>query len=234
MFFRRKRRADGTAIGRWHEFAERLELRDASDVAERIRRWLDLGDAELSPVYLLQRTDMPAIYLYDSRTSRHGPTGSVRALRRSVLVRSDDPISHVAFRAWPRQNAVLESLEASRSGAVRVDVADDPVFDAAVSVFARDVRAPLRALRPHVREVLARLLVERGAPSIRIVVGERHLVTTFDAADGDALTTLEEVLADTLALTALLPSAGGAATPAGGGSPAGDVPIAPDDRPELH
>jgi hypothetical protein len=209
--------------------AARLELLDASDVAERVRRWLDLGDALLEPVYLLQRTGLPAVYLYDAHTSRHGPTGSVRRTRRSCLVRSDEPISSVAFRAWPRQNAVIESLEASRSGAVRVDVAADPGFDRAVSVFARDPEAPLRALTAPVREVLTRLLVAREAPGVQVVAGERHLVVSFDAEEVDALTTLEQVLADTLSLIALLPSAHARTR-----ERPSDVSISPDDLLELN
>jgi hypothetical protein len=228
MFFRRRAPADETAIDRWRDLASRLELQDAGDVAERIRRWLDLGDALLEPVYLLQRPGLPAVYLYDAHTSRKGPTGAVRRTRRACLVRSEEALSAVAFRAWPRQNAVLESLEASRSGAVRVDVLADPAFDATISVFARDAKEPLRALVPAVREVLTRLLVGRDAPATRVVVGERHLVASFDAAESDALATLEEVLSDTLALTALLPSAGK------GRPPATDVSISPDDLLELH
>jgi hypothetical protein len=229
MFFRRRRPADDTATDRWGDLAARLELLDASDVAERIRRWLDLGDAELHPVYLLQRAGLPAVYLYDVHTSRRGPSGAVRRLRRSCLVRSEGELSAAAFRAWPRQNAVLESLEASRSGAVRVELHADPAFDAAVSVFAREASGPLRALTPGVREVLTRLLVGREAPAARVVVGERHLVASFEAAEADALTMLEQVLADTLALTALLPAV--AEPPR---QQATDVSISPDDLLELH
>jgi hypothetical protein len=210
MFFRRRERAEQTPSDGWRALALRLELADASDVAERIRRWLDLGDTEVAPVYLLQRAGLPAVYLYDAHTVRQGPAGTARRTRRACLVRSDGPISSAAFRAWPRQNEVLESLEASRSGAVRVTVASDPDFDGAVSVFARDAGVALASLVPAVRQVLARLLVGRGVPGARVVVGERHLVASFEAVPGDALAALESVLADTLALVALLPAAGGA------------------------
>jgi hypothetical protein len=241
VFFRRKPRAGEDVVDGWAALSARLELRDASDVAERIRRWLDLGDAELSPLYLLQREGLPATYVYDAHTTRKGPSGAIRRTRRCCLVRSDTLLSDVAFRAWPRQNEVLESLEASRSGAVRVEVPDDAAFDAAVSVFARDAAA-WRDVPAPVRDVLARLLTVRGAPDARVVVGERHLLASFDGSLGADLAILEHVLADTLALTVLLPALkGAAARPAG--EPAGrvepatppgplpdiDVSISPDD-----
>jgi hypothetical protein len=230
MFFRRRHPPAESDADRWRAFAERLELRDAGDVAERIRRWLDLDDAELRPVYLLQRPDLPAVYVYDVHTLRRGPTGELRRTRRCCLVRAEDALSAVAFRAWPRQNKVLDSLEASRSGAQRLELDDDPEFDAAVSVFARDAEGAVRALGGGVREVLARLLTLRGAGEPRVVVGERHLLVSFDAAEGDDMELAEAVLADTLALAALLPARAGPAMPV---VTAPLVEISPDDLLDL-
>jgi hypothetical protein len=206
MLFRRARSKGDPAVDRWRALAERLELHDAGDVAERIRRWLDLDDAQLEPVYLLQRDGLPAVYLYDAHTTRRGPSGAVRFTRRCCLVRSDTPVCAVAFRAMPRQNKAVEAIEAGRSGGARIAIPSDATFEAAVSVFARDAEAARGVLAGPVREVLARTLTGRGARAPRLVVGERHLVVTFDVTKEDVdLLKLERVLADTLSLVALLP-----------------------------
>lgn len=252
MFFRRRPAPVDPASARWSDLAARLELQDAGDVAERIRRWLALGDAELAPVYLLQRPGLPAVYLYDAHTVRTGPSGTVRATKRCCLVRSDGPISGVAFRAMPRSTKAAEAIEAGRSGGARVPFEADEAFERAVSVVARDVEAVAATLAAPVRLVLRRALVDRGAVEPRIVVGERHLVASFDAAPAeDELTVLEQVLADTLSLVALLPGPPAPAPTADDataavvvaaphGRPAADaavpprpVPISPDDLLDL-
>jgi hypothetical protein len=232
MFFRRHDR-EQPPLDPWGELARRLELVDASDVGERIHRWLDLGDAHLAPVYQLRRPGLPAAYLFDALHERQGPSGRVSWTRRCCLVRSEVPVSRVSFRATARQNKVLESLEASRSGAVRVAVTADPVFDAAVSVYARDATAAAAALTPPVRRVLQRLLVERAAPDARLVVGEQHLVSSFETQPGDAMVTLEQVLADTLSLATLLPTGRGGLTVGRSPAPAPPAAITPDDLLEL-
>lgn len=205
VFFRRKP-APRTRADRWPALAERLELVDASDHAERIRRWLDLDVAAIGPVYALRRQGLPSAYLFDTRSERRGPSGTVQALRSHCLVRSGGVICRIAFRALPRQDKVLESLQASRSGAVRLELPADPTFDAAVSVYAREAEGLAALLTSPVRRVLRRLLVEREAPGISLVVGERHLVAGFATSEERSLVTLEQVLADTISLVALLPA----------------------------
>jgi len=205
VFFRRKQPID-ERLERWRSLAARLELSDAADVAERIRRWLDLDVASLAPIFALHRDGLPTAYLFDAVSERRGPSGVVTVVRTICMVRSEDPIARVAFRASPRQDKVLESLQASRSGAVRLALPNDPAFDADVSVYARDADGVTLLLTPPVRAVLRRLLVERAAPDVSLVVGERHVVTGFAGGAEGALETLEQVLADTLSLVSLLPA----------------------------
>ena len=205
MFFRRTPAPDARSE-RWRAFAERLELVDANDLTERIRRWLDLDVATLEPVYALRREGLPTAYLFDARSERRGPSGVVTSVRTTCLVRSDALIARAAFKALPRQDKVLESLQASRSGAVRLAFASDPGFDERVSVYARDGDGAEVLLTPPVRGVLRRLLVDRDAPGVGVVVGERHVVTSFAGGDEGALGTLEQLLTDTLSLVSLLPA----------------------------
>jgi hypothetical protein len=205
VFFRRSQPVD-ERLERWRSLAERLELTDAADVAERVRRWLDLDVSSLGPIFTLRREGLPAAYLFDAVSERRGPSGVVRVVRTTCMVRSDAPITRAAFRASPRQDKVLESLQASRSGAVRLEVPSDPAFDADVSVYARDADGVALLLTTPVRSVLRRLLVERAAPDVGLVVGEHHVVTGFAGGGEGALVTLEHLLADTLSLVSLLPA----------------------------
>ena len=205
MFFRR-RTPQTTRFDRWRSLADRLELVDASDHAERIRRWLDLDVSALEPLYALRRPGLPVTYLFDTVSERRGPSGVVRVLHRYCLVRSEGEVSRVAFRATARQDKVLESLQASRSGAVRVGLAHVPDFDRVVSLYARAEAALAPLMTAPVRSVLKRLLAEREAPGVSLVVGERHVVVRFVVSEDDALTLLEQLLADTLSLVSLLPA----------------------------
>lgn len=205
MFFRRRPPPSGRSE-RWRALADRLELVDASDHAERIRRWLDLDVDALEPAYALRRSGVPTVYLFDTLRERRGPSGVARSLHRHALVRGGDEVSRVAFRALPRQDKVLESLQASRSGAERVALRSAPEFDARVSLYARAPDALAALMTAPVRRALERLLVDRGAPSVSLVVGERHVLVRFATDDDDDLVRLELLLADTLSLVSLLPA----------------------------
>ena len=205
MFFRRRPRPD-TRADRWRTLATRLDLVDASDHAERVRRWLDLDAATLAPLYALRRPGLPSTFLFDALSERRGPSGAVRVLHRYCLVRSESEVSRIAFRATARQDKVLESLQASRSGAVRVAFPHAPSFDQAVSLYARDATTLTPLLTQPLRSVLQRLLAERAASGTELVVGARHMVVRFVASEDDDLTLLEQLLADSLSLASLLPA----------------------------
>jgi hypothetical protein len=180
MWFRRRPR-DPSRADRWSAFAARLGAAPADDVAERLRRFLDLDEAELLHVHALRRPDAPTVYLFDVVRRRRGPTGEVVRWSAWCLVRGDRTLAPVSFRATARREAVLESLEASRSGAVRVDLGAFPEVDAALAVFARDAVSVRAALTPPVNVVLARLVAV--GPGGVVTVGERHLIGRMDVEE---------------------------------------------------
>ena len=206
VVFRRRKPVMLPRDDRWRALAERLDLSDASDRAERIRRWLDLDVVELQPVYALRREGLPTAYLFDTLAERRGPSGTVQVRRSHCLVRSGAVICSVAFRALPRQDKVLESLQASRSGAVRLEIGSDPEFEASVSLYTRDPEGLAALLTTPIRRVLRRLLAERQADAISLVVGERHVVASFTGGEERSMVMLEGVLADTMSLVSLLPA----------------------------
>jgi hypothetical protein len=202
MWFRRPPRTP-TRTDRWADFAARIEAHDASAAAERLRRFLDLDDAELQHAHVLRRASQPSLYLFDVVRRRVGPSGQVVRWSTWALVRSDRPLSPVSFRVGPRRDAVLEALEASRTGAVRVDLTGRPEVDAALAVLAREPAAALALLTPAVTDVLQRMTAV--GPGAGVVVAERHLLAHVDVEeDGDPADVMP-LAADLLALSALLP-----------------------------
>src|SRR5680860_666171 len=74
------RRKSATRSDDWREFAAALELRESSDLAERLREHLDLGDGAIAPVFSLSRPGQPQLVIFDQSRARFGPTGSVSKL----------------------------------------------------------------------------------------------------------------------------------------------------------
>jgi len=196
MWFRRRPR-DPVRADRWAAFASRIGAVAADDVAERLRRFLDLDEAEVRHAHALKRIDAPAVYLFDVVRRRRGPTGEAVRWSAWCLLRGERPLAPVSFRATARREAVLESLEASRSGAVRVDLGAFPEVDAALAVFARDAVAVRAALTPPVTLALARLVA--AGPGAVVTVGERHVIGHVDvdeAGDPAELQPLADGLLD--------------------------------------
>jgi hypothetical protein len=203
MWLRRPPRTPDRA-DRWTDFAARIEAHDAASAAERLRRFLDLDDAELRHAHVLRRPSQPSLYLFDVVRRRIGPSGQVVRWSTWALVRADRPLSPVSFRVAPRRDAVLEALEASRTGAVRVDLGARPEVDAALAVLARDPAAARVLLTPAVTDVLQRMVaVGSGAG---VVVAERHLLAHVDVAEEGDPADVMPLATDLLALSALLPS----------------------------
>jgi hypothetical protein len=190
MWFRRRPRESSRA-DRWSSFAARLGAVPADDVAERLRRFLDLDDAEVHHVHAVRRADAPTLYLFDVVRRRRGPTGAVVRWSTWCMVRGERPVARVSFRASARRDAVLESLEASRSGAVRVDLGAFPDVDAALAVFARDAAAVRAVLTPPVTVVLARLVA--AGPGATVTVGERHVIGRIDVDESGDPADVEDV-----------------------------------------
>lgn len=208
----------------WAGFAAEFELDPMPDLAELLRDQFALGGGELDPVYALQRTDQPQVVAFDQRRERRGPTGSVATLRTLVAVRSQVDRSSLSLRVSSRRSKALESIEASRSGAQRLELPDHPDFDEHVSVYTREPQQARRLLTPAVRMVLGRLLTTadgateaaqpRGrrvglatptvAPSV--VVGTRNLLLTLEPRAPLPFQPLADLLIDMLSLYAALSS----------------------------
>lgn len=204
MPFRPHRRADARLEG-WRVFAGRLELEEATDQAERVRRWLAIGDDAIEPLYTLRRDGQPSLYLFDQRGNRTGPTGSVPQWLSGVLLRSPDEVCATSLRATPRKNKVMESLEASRTGSQRL-VFDDPSDDDdAISIYARDPSVATSMLRRAARDVLVRALTGRDAAPV-LVVGNQHMMVTAEGREPLPFEALEGWASDLLTLYAMLAS----------------------------
>ena len=203
MWFRRPPRSP-TRADRWAAFASGLEAQDAAAAAERLRRFLDLDDAELRHAHVLRRSGQSSLYLFDVVRRRSGPNGEVVRWSTWALVRGDRTLSPVSFRVAPRREAVLEALEASRTGARRVDLATRPEVDAALAVLAREPAAARALLTPAVTDVLTRMVAVGSGTGV--VVGERHLLAHVDVdEDGDPAVVMP-LASDLLTLSALLPA----------------------------
>lgn len=189
MLFRKKR--EESVESAWQAFARRLELEDASAVAERLRRWLDLEDVMLDPVYALQRDGQPTLYLFEYLRRRSGPTGSVGQRVANCLLRAEEPFASIGLRAHPKRNSVMESLEASRTGSSIVDLPAG--CGSAISVFARDPDEAARVMTTEACQVLERALGRHGADAV--VIGERYLLATLETDDEGADATRDDTLA---------------------------------------
>lgn len=208
----------------WTGFAAEFELDPMPELAEILRDQFALDDGELDPVYALQRTDQPQLVAFDQWRERRGPTGSVAKLRTLVAVRSQVDRASLSLRVSSRRNKALESIEASRSGAQRLELPNHPDFDEHVSVYTREPQEARLLLTPAVRVVLARLMrtaddateaaQPRGgrggllAPSVApsVVVGTRNLLLTLEPREPLPFEPLADLLIDMLSLYAALSS----------------------------
>jgi hypothetical protein len=205
VWFRRPPPSPPARADRWRAFAATLEAQPAEGAAERLRSFLDLGDAEVRHAHVLRRSGQPSLYVFDVVRRRAGPAGEVVRWSSWVLVRSERPISPVSFRVAPRRDAILESLEASRIGASRVDLASRPELDAVLAVLARDPAAVRALLTPSVTEVLQRMVA--AGPGASVVAGERHVLAHVDVLEDDDPASLLALVSDLLFLCTLLPIA---------------------------
>lgn len=224
-----RRAKDGDLRAReWREFAGAFGLEPAPTLAETLREDLDLGPGAIADVYELARPDQPDVVVFEQANDRDGPAGTVAGLRIGVVVRSCVDHSPVSLRASAKRHKVLEGLVAGRSGAQRLDGAFDAEFDAAVSVYARDVEPAVALLTRPVRTVLARLLSEadevvasataaptRGVPrhangaAPSVAIGPRNLYLALEVGVPFELDALGVLMADLLTLHVALLSAAG-------------------------
>jgi len=179
----------------WRAFAGAFELEPAPALAETLREDLDLGPGAIATVYERARPDQPDTVVFEQANDRDGPAGTLTGLRIGVVVRSSVEHSSVSLRASARRHKILEGLVAGRSGAQRLDGAFDPEFDAAVSVYAREVDQATALLTRPVRTVLARLLGEADEVVVGLAEGLRAALDQDRLPDVLAgLATLEQLV----------------------------------------
>lgn len=222
MFFAGARGADPRLL-EWARFAEEFEFVDAGELGEPLEQQFSLGEGQLQPIYALRRPGQPLLVAFDQRRQRSGPTGSVVSLRTFVAVRGSSDQSAPPMRAAARRGKALESLEASRSGAQRLTVENDPVFEESVSVYTREPRSAQAVLTAPVREVLRRLLLAADQAALNangtggtfattvapsLVVGQRNLLLCLEPRNALPVSALGSLLADMLSLHVALDSAG--------------------------
>lgn len=197
-----RRRRPPTRSERWRAFAGELEAQPAPAASERLRRFLDLDEAEVHHVHAVRHVGEPSLFVFDVLRRRRGPRGEVARWSSWALVRSDRTLAPTSFRAAPRRPEVLESLAASRTGSERVDLGAWPTLDAAVALFAREPDGVRALLSPSLADTLLRLLAVD--PSTEVIVGQRHLIARLDVAESDEPARVKPLAGDLLLLSSLL------------------------------
>jgi hypothetical protein len=199
-FWRRRRKP--TRAERWRAFAEELEAQPAEGATDRLRRFLDLDEAEVRNLHAVRHAGEPSLYVFDVVRRRRGPAGEVERWSTWALVRSDRSLSPASFRAAPRRPEVLESLAASRTGSERVDLSGWPELDATIALYTREQDSIRGLLSLAVVDTLLALL--KVDPSAEVIVGQRHLIARLDIEEGDDPGRVKPLAADLLLLANLL------------------------------
>jgi hypothetical protein len=182
MWFKRRPRPP-TRTDRWAAFAAATDAKPIDGASERLRRFLDLHDGELRHLHVWRRPGAPSLHMFDLVRVRTGPAGSHVTWSTWGLVQSRSALVGASFRAAPRRDPVIESLEASRSGASPVRFPARPEVDAALAVLARDPLEVRGLLTAPVLDLLVSLTAV--SPSARIIAAEHHVVGHVDVAEGD-------------------------------------------------
>lgn len=197
MFFRRRFPPDPRDEA-WREVAERLELVRLDDAAaEALRAELAVDTGRVACLHALRRDGQPELLLFEHVRLHPARRGSEER-RARVLLRSQEPVCEVAWRAFPRSHPLIASLQASRSGG-SLATTGDAAFDGAVGVVARDPDPAAATMTAPVRAALLRLL-EGDLPDATVTCGGRHLAwrarreleppfTALDAVASRLLTT---------------------------------------------
>ncbi len=206
-FFKRSQAKVSPRDAAWRRLAVRLELRDESAQAARLRDLLDLEpETEVGPVYGLELSSHQTSLFFDYRDARSGPTGQVSTLVSGCTLSARDPITSISLRASQKLHPVLESLGASSIGGAVVAL-DDAEFDRKVSLFARDASAARHLLSSAVKKALLSVLYTKTLEPT-LLVGERDLVATNRSRDDDPtdLIALEALAINLLTLYGALKS----------------------------
>jgi hypothetical protein len=192
----------------WQAFARRLELQAASGSLGMLRMLLNEPVAAISAVYRSEVETMNGtkvgLFFLDYEQVQVRPMGHVEQLVSVCMVVTPQRLSDISLKANRKAHKVLEAIGASAAGG-SVMKFDDPEFDNAVTVYARDVLEARRLLHGKAREMLKRALWERDiAPTF--LLGEKVLLFshTASASKPTRLEGLELLATDLLSLYAAI------------------------------
>lgn len=200
MFFRRRRAPDPhPRADAWAPLAERLELvRLAPEDADELRNELGADTGRLTSVHAFRREGLPELLLFEHARARPGSRRE-EEMRPRVLLRAEEHISDVSWRAFPRSHPLLNSLQASRSGGELV-LTGDEAFDEQVGVVTRESGSIADHLTPAMRRSLLSLLTGEGVPDATVTCGEHHLAWRAHGSIEPPLDVLEAITGRLLVL----------------------------------
>ena len=191
----------------WQTLVERLGLEDAAERAGRLRDFLNLeADTTFGPVYHtkidLGEAEVASLYLFEYKTVQFSPREP--ELIAACMLNLSQPVSSVSLKALRKRHQILEALGASATGSGILSFPDDPDFDRAITVYARDEAGARRLLSKPTRDLLKRSLYDRGAAPT-FLLGERQLLFSMPMPllDAARLMSLELLATDLLSLYAV-------------------------------
>ncbi|MDZ7799496.1 MAG: hypothetical protein U5K81_01720 [Trueperaceae bacterium] len=156
MFFKRRSKEDPRDAA-WAALAQRLEMTRLPERAEEeLRAELAVDTGRVAALHALRRPGQPELLMFEHARGRRRFRGEERRAR--VLLRDEEAVSGVAWRAFPRSHPLITSLQTSRSGGTLIETGDED-FDAQVGVLTREPEACRAQVTRPVRVALRRLLV---------------------------------------------------------------------------
>lgn len=198
MFFRRRKAPDPRGEA-WASLAQRLELEPLPEAAaEALQAELGADTGRLTALHALRREGLPELLLFEHVRTRRGLRGR-EEVRPRVLLRAEDPISDISWRAFPRSHPLLASLQASRSGGELVGTGD-PEFDERVGVVGRHPGPLSGRLTSQVRASLLGLLASDDLPDANVTCGGHLLAWRGHGEIEPPLDVLETVIGRLLVL----------------------------------
>jgi hypothetical protein len=192
----------------WQTFAKVFSLQEASGSLGFIRQLLNEPVVAISSVYRNEVEAMSgtkvSLYFLDYEQNQVRPMGHVEQLVSVCMLVTPERLSDISIKATRKAHKILESIGASASGG-SVMKFDDPAFDDAVTVYARDLEETRALLHSRAREILRRALWERDL-SPTFLLGEKVLMFshTAPASKPTKLAELERLAADLLSLYAVI------------------------------
>jgi hypothetical protein len=192
----------------WQTFAKVFSLQEASSSLGLIRLLLNEPVVAINPIYRSEVEAMNgtkvSLYFIDYEQIQVRPMGHVEQLVSVCMLVTPERLSDISLKATRKAHKILESIGASASGGAVVQF-DDPEFDKAITVYARNIEESKQLLHAKARDILKRSLWERDlAPTF--LLGEKVLLFSHTAPTNKPtkLAGLERLAADLLSLYAAI------------------------------